>query len=828
MSEPKDHKTTTPPQEGKETRRRLVAMMFTDIAGYSSLASQDEKLAFTLLEEHRSIFRRIFPMYGGKENKTIGDAFFIEFGSVVEAVRCAIEIQTAFFERNSFSPPERQIHVRIGVHLSDIIDFEGDSYGDGVNIAARIEGLALLGGVCITQQVVDQIERKIEIPIKKIGRTKLKNISTATEIYRLVFPWEEKVSLWKRLRIPGIPEIAPIIRSWKINPLMAAQLGGTLAVFGVTLGLVLTKTDRSTAYLPTFEAKNQAEKAPRTDLSQGWQYVVTPETLNTKQVNDLPDSKWKRFDINSPWQSADEFNGEYWMKKTFIAKDRYLYPAMVLGLVNETHRTFLNGKFIGGANHPTHMEFYSIDSSLIRWEGENTILLHGTTKRTLMPGLFSLFKAGTFMGEFDEAYSVVFNDRVRYHMLRSIYLVVAFLTALMCLTYYFYHRDNRLYLYFSVYLFLGAIGLAYYNSFAAALLDYRYHRFMKLFAYCCSSITLCSIYLNLKKLSSLERSNNIFSIFAGLGIFGLTLVGTVEPSQFLRRYEEIFQYASFYTFFWIGAAVIYSGVTRYQKFTGDIRKTLLSMSLLYEVLTLVFGFTEWMLIRGSSKSTGVMSALGITSGPRSGTEDLAITLPFVFAVTVLIGGILDYVLKSRRFQYKKMRDDFLLTMTKEAADHKNLESTIFMIQDKMSKFIKAERSTIYLLDNKGCLKASYLNGDPQTKHEVKRSIQPNDGIIGYVFQSKSPLLIKDLATDMRFSQYLKDRSGYNGYKTRSCIIIPLLSGTEIVGILTFADKSDGTPFTRHDFTLTYVVSRHLAILINNKRLQEELSAFLAA
>src|SRR5262245_27416451 len=121
--------------------------MFTDMVGYSVLSQRDDKLALELLEEHRKLLRQIFPQFNGTEIKTIGDAFLVEFNSAMEAAQCAIAIQRALAKRNADAPVVRQIQVRIGVHIGDVVHRDGGVYGDGVNIASRIEPLAEAGGI---------------------------------------------------------------------------------------------------------------------------------------------------------------------------------------------------------------------------------------------------------------------------------------------------------------------------------------------------------------------------------------------------------------------------------------------------------------------------------------------------------------------------------------------------------------------------------------------------------------------------------------------------------------------------------------------------------
>src|SRR6476619_5579673 len=186
-----------------DEQRKLAAIMFTDMVGYSALSQRDEKLAQELLEEHRRLLREIFPRFNGSEIKTIGDAFLVEFGSALEAAQCAIEIQRTLAHRNADAPADRQIQVRIGIHIGDVVHRGGDVYGDGVNIASRIEPLADAGGICVSMDVERQIRNALEARLEKLAPTELKNISVPMELFRIVLPWEAKASPWKsEARIP--------------------------------------------------------------------------------------------------------------------------------------------------------------------------------------------------------------------------------------------------------------------------------------------------------------------------------------------------------------------------------------------------------------------------------------------------------------------------------------------------------------------------------------------------------------------------------------------------------------------------------------------------
>ena len=177
-----------PPENAEQ--RKLAAIMFTDMVGYSALAQRDDRLALELLEEHRRLLREIFPRFNGTEIKTIGDAFLVEFGSALEAAQCAIEIQRTLAKRNHDVTSDRRIKLKIGIHIGDVIHRDGDVYGDGVNIASRIEQLAGAGGICVSTDVERQIRNALEARFEKFGSADLKNIKLPMDLFRIVLPWE--------------------------------------------------------------------------------------------------------------------------------------------------------------------------------------------------------------------------------------------------------------------------------------------------------------------------------------------------------------------------------------------------------------------------------------------------------------------------------------------------------------------------------------------------------------------------------------------------------------------------------------------------------------
>jgi adenylate cyclase len=174
------------------SRRRLVAIMFTDMVGYSALAQVDESSALAMLERHNQLLRPSFSKFRGREIKTVGDAFLIEFDSALDAVRCALEVQRSLHEYNAASADGGKIRIRIGVHVGDVVEVDGDLLGDAVNIASRIEPLADPEGISITQQVYDQVQNKISAQFVKLPPVLLKNIRLPMSVYRVILPWSSE------------------------------------------------------------------------------------------------------------------------------------------------------------------------------------------------------------------------------------------------------------------------------------------------------------------------------------------------------------------------------------------------------------------------------------------------------------------------------------------------------------------------------------------------------------------------------------------------------------------------------------------------------------
>src|ERR1700688_1702119 len=167
--------------------RKLVDILAADVVGYSRLAGADEDRTLTRLRALRGdLIDPAIEANHGRVVKQTGDGILVEFRSVVEALRCTTEVQNGMIERNSGLPPERLIEFRVGIHLGDVVEeSDGDLMGDGVNIAARLEGIAKPGAICLSEDAYRQVKARLDLVVADLGEQNLKNIAEPIRAYSL-------------------------------------------------------------------------------------------------------------------------------------------------------------------------------------------------------------------------------------------------------------------------------------------------------------------------------------------------------------------------------------------------------------------------------------------------------------------------------------------------------------------------------------------------------------------------------------------------------------------------------------------------------------------
>ena len=202
----------------ERVERRLTTILAADVAGYSRLTGLDEEGTHAQLQDHlRSLVNPKIVEHRGRVVKNTGDGLLAEFSSVVDAVRCAVDVQRGIAERNAGVPQEKRIEFRIGVNVGDVIIDCGDIFGDGVNVAARLEGVAEPGGICVSGQVMEHIEGKLGVSFVDAGEQALKNIARPVRVYR-ARPNAAGANM-PALALPNKPSIAVLpFENFSIDP----------------------------------------------------------------------------------------------------------------------------------------------------------------------------------------------------------------------------------------------------------------------------------------------------------------------------------------------------------------------------------------------------------------------------------------------------------------------------------------------------------------------------------------------------------------------------------------------------------------------------------
>jgi class 3 adenylate cyclase len=221
-------------------KRKIAAIFAADIAGYSRLVAEDEEETLRRLAAYRAVTDDFIAKAGGRIFNTAGDAVLAEFPSAVEAVRCAIDIQESLRTRNMAYPPSRQMSFRIGITIGDVVERDGDLLGDGVNIAARLEGLAEVGGICVSRAVHEQVANKLSVQFADIGEQEVKNIPTPVHAYMVAMRREDGTYATPQLKkLPPKPAPAGAPSwMWPVVVLVVA-----LSAIGVAGFLYFTKLE---------------------------------------------------------------------------------------------------------------------------------------------------------------------------------------------------------------------------------------------------------------------------------------------------------------------------------------------------------------------------------------------------------------------------------------------------------------------------------------------------------------------------------------------------------------------------------------------------------
>jgi class 3 adenylate cyclase len=238
-------------------KRKIAAIFAADIAGYSRLVAEDEEETLRRLASYRQVTDDFIARYGGRIFNTAGDAVLAEFPSAVEAVRCAIDIQESLRTRNMAYPASRHMSFRIGITIGDVVERDGDLLGDGVNIAARLEGLAEVGGICISRSVHEQVANKLSVQFADIGAQEVKNIPTPVHAYMVAMRREDGTYSMPQLKKKPASATAKPNWMWPLAVMVVC-----LVAIGVGGFLYLARLEMPAGSKGSSSASNDAAPAP--------------------------------------------------------------------------------------------------------------------------------------------------------------------------------------------------------------------------------------------------------------------------------------------------------------------------------------------------------------------------------------------------------------------------------------------------------------------------------------------------------------------------------------------------------------------------------------
>lgn len=256
-------------REQPAIRRKLAALLAADVAGYSRLMSLDEEETTRRLVEFRTVTDTLIAHHGGRIANTAGDSILAEFPSSVDAVRCAIEIQEALRTKNDGLPQEKLLQFRIGINVGDVIEQGGDLLGDGINVAARLESIAEPGGICISEDVRNQIEGKLTLAIEFLGKQQLRNLRRPVAAYRVTGREPSRI---------GKTSLFHQINLQSLKPLLAL---GTLIVALMALGALAWNQFQIAALLPADRggAARTETQEPRTNATPALREILRRESF---------------------------------------------------------------------------------------------------------------------------------------------------------------------------------------------------------------------------------------------------------------------------------------------------------------------------------------------------------------------------------------------------------------------------------------------------------------------------------------------------------------------------------------------------------------------
>ena len=744
--------------------RKLVTLLFTDIVGYSRMTESNEERTHEILMTHNRIVRECIATYHGREIRTIGDSFFIEFTSAVSAVECAVAIRERLTQFNQTLPSNLKLILRQGIHLGDVIGGEfQESHGTEVNIAARIQGLAPEGNICISEAVYGQVANKLPFKFTDIGEFQMKNILKKMRVYSVSI-WEESTSQNLSYRIRSFFKQPA---SWSAVGLLLALFTGLLSFGDVWFNHI------SPSHSPdVFQAGNRNfdGRLEPTSLSDGWEILIEPgKNLVWQDYKSIPKS-----------ELIEKVHGEYWLRKKFELAGVYHEPTVVLGVISDRQQLFLDDKWFGSFDRAQPIPTFSIPHELASI-GKHTLLVKAYTKGSITPGLNIIPSVGAWIGEDSEIESKVRVDWYLYHFPRIIYLGISLLFGLGLTLFYLFQPLRREILYASIYGLLGALALFCQNQLLCDGLPIQVMNSLKFFSVSMMSPVLLSAIFFRKHQPVAENRNNFLAglLFHGVASASI-LIGEPAVSELIRT-----------TDLYYGLTLTYAlGAASYSIFTALRTKQLFSRYFVTGLFCLVHAAFCYVAIRNPSIPQ-------VNYSVKHWIQQLFMLQPAIFATGVFL-----IYFKNSSYEIEKgqklLRSDEWIQL----AIHSSQDA--FALHQEWRSQLGCKRSSLYWVDAKRN-EIICLSHAPKTDvAPFERSSLSEHPALAWVVEQKRSVRLEQIP------QQMKNIKFNNRYDSSSTMIITILDTEgQVAGLLTFSDPIGRDGFDDVDFRSSQIVAQIL-------------------
>ncbi|MCM0607271.1 MAG: hypothetical protein KA715_14375 [Xanthomonadaceae bacterium] len=744
-------------------KRKLVTLLFTDIVGYSRMTQADERGTHALLQTHHKQIREAIKAHNGREVRTIGDAFFIEFFSAVSAVECAMAIRSRLDQVNQTLPAASQLILRQGIHLGDVLVGDHDeAYGNEVNIAARIQNLAPIDSICISEAVYQQVQNKLPFQFTHVGDFSLKNILGKTSIYSVTSKNDSKKKNMTSLAKGFFKQPA----SWSAVSLLVIMFLG--------LGLIvdtwidhLNESNQPDVFITGNRLLNGNAEA--LNIEKDWEILINPGT----------NQNWESYQPLHRTVLSGRINGEYWLRKKIEVVAQYHEPSIVLGVIPVRQQLFVDGKWFGSQNHAQPVPLYPVPREWVK-PGTHTLLVKAYAAAEINPGLNIVRSIGAWLGESSEIEIKVRRDWYSYHFPRMLYLGISIVFGLgLCLIFVF-QTLRRDMLYYAAYALLGSMSLFYQNHLVSDGLSTVTLNVLKFFSVSLMSpILLSALFFKYQKPISENRNNFLaglcFHIVAAFALFQ----PSVPISEILSR-TNIFYYFS----------IAYSVSAAFYSFLSMIRnKHYLSNLLVTGVFCLVHAGYSYTALRFSSLP--VLSPV---------LKDWVYLL-FMIQPALFASGLTLHFLKKSASESKKgsrvdQSDEWI-----QFAIHS--EQDVESLHKEWVKELKCHRSTLYWvsedLNEALCLSHAPATHTPPFE---KSTLREHPGL-AWVVEQKRSIRLEHIPDEMKNQKFI------GKYEGSSTMIITVLAGDRVEAILTFSDPIGRDSFDDIDFRSSQIVAQIL-------------------